>query len=69
MIHTTQFALTHGAASLYLDSAPAGVPIPSVPLLIAAGSLAGSRRLPDEDVNGRSLFRRRRRACDDAKEI
>jgi len=25
--------------------------------------------LPDEDVNGRSLFRRRRRGCHDAEEI
>jgi membrane protein DedA with SNARE-associated domain len=47
MTHAAQFAVTHGAALLFtwILLQQAGVPIPSVPLLIAAGSLASSRRL------------------------
>jgi membrane protein DedA with SNARE-associated domain len=47
MTHATQFALAHGAALLFtwILLQQAGVPIPSAPLLIAAGSLASSRRL------------------------
>jgi membrane protein DedA with SNARE-associated domain len=47
MTHAPQFALAHGAALLFtwILLQQAGVPIPSAPLLIAAGSLAGSRRL------------------------
>ena len=48
MTHAAQFAVTHGAALLFtwILLQQAGVPIPSAPLLIAAGSLASSRRLP-----------------------
>jgi len=47
MTHAAQFAVTHGAALLFtwILLQQAGVPIPSAPLLIAAGSLASSRRL------------------------
>jgi membrane protein DedA with SNARE-associated domain len=47
MTHAAQFAATHGAALLFtwILLQQAGVPIPSVPLLIAAGSLVSSRRL------------------------
>jgi membrane protein DedA with SNARE-associated domain len=47
MTHAAQFALTHGTAVLFtwILLQQAGVPIPSVPLLIAAGSLASSTRL------------------------
>jgi membrane protein DedA with SNARE-associated domain len=47
MTHASQFALAHGAALLFtwILLQQAGVPIPSAPLLIAAGSLAGSTRL------------------------
>src|SRR5580693_1961477 len=47
MTHAAQFAVTHGAALLFawILRQQAGVPIPSVPLLIAAGSLVSSRRL------------------------
>ena len=47
MTHAAQFALTHGTALLFtwILLQQAGVPIPSAPLLIAAGSLASSRRL------------------------
>jgi membrane protein DedA with SNARE-associated domain len=47
MTHVAQFAVTHGAALLFtwILLQQAGVPIPSAPLLIAAGSLASSRRL------------------------
>jgi membrane protein DedA with SNARE-associated domain len=47
MTDAAQFAVTHGAALLFtwILLQQAGVPIPSVPLLIAAGSLASSRRL------------------------
>jgi membrane protein DedA with SNARE-associated domain len=47
MTHATQFALAHGAALLFtwILLQQAGIPIPSAPLLIAAGSLAGSTRL------------------------
>jgi membrane protein DedA with SNARE-associated domain len=47
MTHAAQFAVPHGAALLFtwILLQQAGVPIPSAPLLIAAGSLASSRRL------------------------
>jgi len=47
MTHAAQFALAHGAALLFtwILLQQAGVPIPSAPLLIAAGSLASSRGL------------------------
>jgi membrane protein DedA with SNARE-associated domain len=47
MTHAAQFAVTHGAALLFtwILLQQAGVPIPSAPLLIAAGSLAGLTRL------------------------
>jgi membrane protein DedA with SNARE-associated domain len=47
MTHAAQFALAHGAALLFtwILLQQAGVPIPSAPLLIAAGSLANSSRL------------------------
>jgi membrane protein DedA with SNARE-associated domain len=47
MTHAAQFALTHGAALLFtwILLQQAGVPIPSAPLLIAAGSLASNGRL------------------------
>ena len=47
MTHAAQFALTHGTALLFtwILLQQAGVPIPSAPLLIAAGSLASSRGL------------------------
>jgi membrane protein DedA with SNARE-associated domain len=47
MTHAAQFAVTHGATLLFtwILLQQAGVPIPSAPLLIAAGSLAGSTRL------------------------
>jgi membrane protein DedA with SNARE-associated domain len=47
MTHAAQFALAHGAALLFtwILIQQGGVPIPSAPLLIAAGSLASSRRL------------------------
>jgi membrane protein DedA with SNARE-associated domain len=47
MTHAVQFALTHGAALLFtwILLQQAGVPIPSAPLLIAAGSLASYGRL------------------------
>jgi membrane protein DedA with SNARE-associated domain len=47
MTHAAQFALTHGAALLFawILLQQAGVPIPSVPLLIAVGSLASNGRL------------------------
>src|SRR5580704_7319419 len=47
MTHASQFALAHGAAFLFIWILlqQAGVPIPSAPLLIAAGSLTGSTRL------------------------
>jgi membrane protein DedA with SNARE-associated domain len=47
MTHAAQFAVTHGAALIFMWILlqQAGVPIPSAPLLIAAGSLASSRRL------------------------
>jgi membrane protein DedA with SNARE-associated domain len=47
MTHVTQFALAHAAAFLFtwILLQQAGIPIPSAPLLIAAGSLAGSTRL------------------------
>jgi membrane protein DedA with SNARE-associated domain len=47
MTHAAQFVVTHGAALLFawILLQQAGVPIPSVPLLIAAGSLVSSRRL------------------------
>jgi membrane protein DedA with SNARE-associated domain len=47
MTHAAQFALAHRAALLFtwILLQQAGVPIPSAPLLIAAGSLASSRQL------------------------
>jgi membrane protein DedA with SNARE-associated domain len=47
MTHAAQFALTHGTALLFtwILLQQAGVPIPSAPLLIAAGSLASNGRL------------------------
>jgi membrane protein DedA with SNARE-associated domain len=47
MTHAAQFALAHGAALLFtwILLQQAGIPIPSAPLLIAAGSLASSTRL------------------------
>jgi membrane protein DedA with SNARE-associated domain len=47
MTHAAPFALAHAAALLFtwILLQQAGVPIPSAPLLIAAGSLAGSTRL------------------------
>jgi membrane protein DedA with SNARE-associated domain len=47
MTHAAQFAVAHGAALLFIWILiqQAGVPIPSAPLLIAAGSLAGSTPL------------------------
>jgi membrane protein DedA with SNARE-associated domain len=47
MTNAAQFALTHGAAILFMwiFAQQAGVPIPSAPILIAVGSLASSRRL------------------------
>jgi len=47
MTHAARFAVTHGAVLLFtwILLQQAGVPIPSAPLLIAAGSLASSRRL------------------------
>jgi membrane protein DedA with SNARE-associated domain len=47
MTHAAQFALAHAAAFLFtwILLQQAGAPIPSAPLLVAAGSLAGSTRL------------------------
>ena len=47
MTNAAQFALTHGAAILFMWilAQQAGAPIPSAPVLIAVGSLASSRRL------------------------
>jgi membrane protein DedA with SNARE-associated domain len=47
MTHGAQFAVTHGAALLFtwILLQQAGLSIPSAPPLIAAGSLASSRRL------------------------
>jgi membrane protein DedA with SNARE-associated domain len=47
MTNAAQFVLAHGAVILFtwILAQQAGVPIPSAPLLIAVGSLAGSRQL------------------------
>ena len=47
MTNAAQFALTHGAAILFMWilAQQAGVPIPSASVLIAVGSLASFRRL------------------------
>src|SRR5207244_2893771 len=47
MTNAAQFALTHGAAILFMWilAQQAGAPIPSAPVLIAVGLLASSRRL------------------------
>jgi membrane protein DedA with SNARE-associated domain len=57
MTHVTQYLLTHGALVLFtwILAQQAGAPIPSVPLLLAIGALAGSGRVNIVSVLGASF--------------
>ena len=57
MTHVAQYVLTHGALLLFawILAQQAGAPIPSMPLLLIVGSLAGSGRVNVASVLGASF--------------